>query len=317
VPTALTDAGLTDAGLTDVAPTVVPQRLPGLRGVPHPVPYQGSKRRIASAIVRLVPAGTTQLVEPFAGSAAVSLAVRRLDLVPRVTLSDVNAPLMALWRCIRDAPEQLADAYADVWHAGVRDPDGQYLAVREAFNGGHDPAHLLYLLARCVKAAVRYSADGRFNQSADRRRVGRRPDAMRRDLVGAGALLHGSTVEAGDFRARLLRAAPTDVVYLDPPYQGVTGGRDRRYVAGVRYDAFVADLRAAREAGVSFLLSYDGATGEQLHGEPLPADLGLRRVLVAAGRSAQATLLGRDERTVESLYLSPALVDRLAPAVRG
>jgi DNA adenine methylase len=37
----------------------------------------------------------------------------------------------------------------------------------------------------------------------------------------------------------------------------------------------------------------------------------LRHINVNTGASAQATLLGRDEETVESLYLSPALVDRL------
>jgi DNA adenine methylase len=275
------------------------------------VPYQGSKRRIAPAIVGLLPPGVERLVEPFAGSAAVSLAVRQLDLVPRVALSDVDAPLMALWRAVRDSPDLVAAAYADLWHAGVRDPARQYRAVRDAFNATHEPAHLLYLLARCVKAAVRYNADGGFNQSADRRRVGRRPDAMRRDLLGASALLRGSTVETGDFRARLLGASTSDVVYLDPPYEGVSGAGDRRYVAGVLREAFVEDLRRASDAGVSFLLSYDGATGDRPHGEPLPADLGLRRLLVDAGRSAQATLHGHDRKTVESLYVSPALVDRL------
>src|SRR5262249_7606801 len=73
------------------------------------------------------------------------------------------------------------------------------------------------------------------------------------------------------------------------------------------------------DAGVAFLLSYDGSTGERRHGEPLPANLGLRQLPVPAGRSAQATLHGREARTVESLYLSPALVDRLGatlPAAR-
>jgi DNA adenine methylase len=36
-------------------------------------------------------------------------------------------------------------------------------------------------------------------------------------------------------------------------------------------------------------------------------------VELEAGRSSQATLLGRAEVTVESLYLSPALAERLNP----
>ena len=37
--------------------------------IPHPIPYQGSKRRLASAILRYVPRGANRMVEPFAGSA--------------------------------------------------------------------------------------------------------------------------------------------------------------------------------------------------------------------------------------------------------
>ncbi len=37
----------------------------------------------------------------------------------------------------------------------------------------------------------------------------------------------------------------------------------------------------------------------------------LRHLHIHAGRSSQSTLLGRDCETLESLYLSPALVERL------
>ncbi len=47
------------------------------------------------------------------------------------------------------------------------------------------------------------------------------------------------------------------------------------------------------------------------YGKPLPAKLHLTLVEIEAGRSSQATLLGRDEMTVESLYLSPALAEEL------
>ena len=42
---------------------------------PNPFPYQGSKRRIAPQILGYLPRPVTRLVEPFAGSAAASIAV--------------------------------------------------------------------------------------------------------------------------------------------------------------------------------------------------------------------------------------------------
>jgi hypothetical protein len=62
---------------------------------------------------------------------------------------------------------------------------------------------------------------------------------------------------------------------------------------------------------MSYLVSYDGRTGGKTHGRRLPPSLGLQLVELDAGRSSQSTLLGRAEKTVESLYLSPALVERL------
>ena len=50
---------------------------------------------------------------------------------------------------------------------------------------------------------------------------------------------------------------------------------------------------------------------DKSYGEPLPDSLDLVCVEIDAGRSSQATLLGRKANTVESLYLSRALADKI------
>jgi DNA adenine methylase len=65
------------------------------------------------------------------------------------------------------------------------------------------------------------------------------------------------------------------------------------------------------EKDVSYIISYDGQTGGKTHGKLLPCRLSLKHLNIHAGRSSQATLLGYNHETVESLYLSPALVERL------
>ena len=42
--------------------------------LPHPIPYQGSKRNLADQILRLFPEQFESLIEPFAGSAAITIA---------------------------------------------------------------------------------------------------------------------------------------------------------------------------------------------------------------------------------------------------
>jgi len=289
-----------------------PRRLDALLGVPHALPYQGSKRALAHTIVPLLPVDIDTLIEPFCGSAAVAVGALYAGATPRVALRDVNAPLVGLWQQIIDDPNGLATEYEQIWDGGIADPAGQYAAVRDRFNLEHRPSDLLYLLARCVKAAVRYNAKGEFNQGADNRRLGADPARMRLRLNRTSAVLHGRTqVTAGDYAESLRLATALDVVYLDPPYQGTSGSGNGRYLSGLSRADFSTELHRATSAGTSFIVSYDGSTGGRTYGDDLPSELGLLHLHVAAGLSSQSTLSGEVEQTIESLYLSPALVERL------
>jgi DNA adenine methylase len=271
--------------------------------VPHPIPYQGSKRRLAAAILDRVPEGRyTRLVEPFAGSAAVTLAAASQNRFTEFVIGDALAPLVELWQAILEKPRDAADEYEALWLREREKPIDAYYEIREEFNRDGGPAKLLYLLARCVKNAVRFNPAGEFNQSPDKRRTGTRPPAMRRELVGAHEVLAGRCRAVhGDFLALFREAKEGDFFYLDPPYQGTSSGRDRRYIAGVERERMIEGLAILNERRIPFLLSYDGSCGDRTYGDPLPESVA-RRVLLEAGRSSQSTLNGRSEVTVESLY---------------
>lgn len=131
---------------------------------------------------------------------------------------------------------------------------------------------------------------------------------MRRELAGAAVLLHGRTTTiCDDFEAVIGEATSADIVYLDPPYEGTSGGTDRRYHQGLSRDRLIAALDTLNRRNVPFLLSYDGRCGTKTYGSPLPESLGLTRRELRAGRSTQATLNGKSEVTIESLYVSPQL----------
>ena len=167
----------------------------------------------------------------------------------------------------------------------------------------------LYLLARCVKGAVRYNSEGLFNQSPDKRRKGTHPDKMRKNIEGVSLLLKGKCKFTHlDYRKLLDSAESSDFIYMDPPYQGVCGNRDSRYFSGIHFDDFVLALEQLNRRGVAFAISYDGRRGNKTFGIPLPKELELKQIEIEVGRSSQATLLGREEITTESLYLSPNLL---------
>ena len=72
----------------------------------------------------------------------------------------------------------------------------------------------------------------------------------------------------------------------------------------------ISCLRDLNKREVQFILSYDGTTGEKVYAEPLPIDLECVHLDIHAGRSSQATLAGRDEDTIESLYVSKLLAGK-------
>ena len=109
-------------------------------------------------------------------------------------------------------------------------------------------------------------------------------------------------------------ASERDLIYMDPPYQGVSNTRDRRYIQGVQRSDMISILGELNQRTVQYILSYDGHCGGKHYGEPLPADLGAHRLLLETGRSSQATLSGRDHTTVESVYLSSKLWTPETPA---
>jgi len=279
---------------------------------PPPFPYQGSKRKLAPAIVACIPEDVTAFFEPFCGSAAVSLAVGTVLPALPIHLNDCNQALAKLWVELLRRPEDLAKAYRVLWTQQLDDPRAFYDKVRDKFNASSDPVLFLYLLARCVKAAVRYNSSGEFNQSPDNRRLGSKPDRMRTNILGIAGILRGrTTVTSVDFREAIAGATESDVVYMDPPYQGVSTNRNRRYADGLAYETLVDALNSLNKRNISYIISYDGRTGSKVHGKPLPSSLGLRHFDIEAGRSSQSTLTGRDDETVESLYLSAPLVERL------
>jgi len=280
--------------------------------IPHPIPYQGSKRNLAKYILPFFPPEIKTLFEPFSGSAAISIAAAAHGKAPRFHLNDVNKPLIALWNEIINNPNGIADQYKSLWLEQQGNERKYYDVVRENFNKTKRPDYLLYLLARCVKASVRYNANGDFNQSPDNRRLGRNPQQMKDDIVAVSKLLQSkTTLTSTDYKEVLKKATSKDLVYMDPPYQGVCATGDPRYFSGIDFTEFMLELRKLNEKDVPFILSYDGRTGKKSYGQNLPEEFGMYRLEIEAGRSTQATLLGRDDVTYESVYLSKNLVEKL------
>ena len=189
-----------------------------------------------------------------------------------------------LLRAIVETPDIIASQYQALWEAQVYDPREFYDKTRRDFNQSKLPELFLYLLARCVKGSVRYNSQGEFNQSPDNRRLGMLPETMRLQILGISRVLKGRTrISSVDFREALQEVTSADLVYMDPPYQGVCGNHDTRYLQSVQFRDFAEALRALNTRQVRYIVSYDGRTGDKTHGDVLPEDLDLMLIELYAG----------------------------------
>ena len=279
--------------------------------VPHLVQYQGSKRNLAPEIARFFPKQIDRLIEPFCGTAAVSIYAATHGKANRFLLNDINSPLIDMFQLCVESPMELYNEYKAIWERQFQpgvDPLQYFFNMREEFNKSPTEGLMLFMLARVVKGAVRYNSAGQMNQSCDKRRLGTQPERIKENSLKISSLLKGRTeFQRRDYKDVLLTAKPGDLVYMDPPYQGTSQARDDRYYQGIDFDEFVCELQKLNEQGINYIVSYDDCTGEKKHGNYLPDSLNLTRIQINAGTSSQSVLLGKNEITYESLYLSQGL----------
>ena len=288
---------------------------------PHIVQYQGSKRNLAPQILQYIPKRFNRLIEPFAGMAAITIAVAKQRRADNYLLNDLNGPLVNVLRECITHPQRLIDEYTRVWSEQLAYQGGSvehFYKVRDDFNkGNQSAANMLYLLARCVKGSVRYSSSGQFNQSPDKRRMGTNPKNLARNVFLISSYLKDKTAFSSvDYREVTRNARRGDVVYMDPPYQGVCSLRDNRYFSGIDFNDFVECVDDLNRRDIDFIISYDGACGDKQYGIDLPEELGLRKIMLIAGLSSQSLLLGKKETTVEALYLSHRLREAVSPVAQ-
>ena len=282
---------------------------------PHIVQYQGSKRNLAPQILPYFPRKFNRLIEPFAGMAAITIATAQQKRADEYVINDINFPLMTLLESAIETPELLAANYDKLWKEQFDYANGSvdhYYHVRDLFNNGEqEPEKILYLLARCVKGSVRYGKNGKFNQSPDKRRNGTNPKTLATNVLAISGLLKNKALfMSTDYREVLEIARPGDLVYMDPPYQGVSNVRDCRYLSGIDFNDFVEAVDSLNRRGIDFVISYDGKCGEKEYGNDLPEWLDCEKVYLTAGISSQAVLLGKKDITYEALYISRNLKRR-------
>ena len=175
--------------------------------------WAGGKYRVLDEILPRLPAGQ-RLIEPFAGSAAVSLNANfALALV-----ADSNADLVNLYRSIQSDTSRFMNE-AGALFGGGRNNREAFEALRDEFNESEDPFRrsviFVYLNRHGFNGLCRYNGKGRFNVPFGKYDNPGFPKAEIEAFAEAAA--HIEFVHQ-DFLTTMSQAQPGDVIYCDPPY---------------------------------------------------------------------------------------------------
>lgn len=229
-----------------------------------PLRYPGGKGRLAQFLCDLIEAnGLTggTYVEPYAGGAAVALALLNLEHASRIHINDINRSVHAFWRAVLDHPEKLcarvqgASLTIDEWK---RQRSVQASATPDLI----DLAFSTFFLNRSNRSGIlfggviggqaqdsEWTLAARFNKRDLVERIERVADLRSRiTLTNMDALELLRTVGP-----RLPRRS---LVYLDPPYYVKGKGLYEDHYAHEDHERVAAEVFKLERP---WIVSYDNA----------------------------------------------------------
>ena len=173
--------------------------------------WAGSKQRLLSRLLPLVPESFAHYYEPFLGSGALFFA-----LSPETaTLSDKSRELIETWKSVRDNPRSLCR-----YLAPLKPSKELFYKIRSSRSEDY-PARageFLYLNATCWNGLYRVNSKGEFNVPYGAPKTDFIFD--RENLLACSRLLSRAEVAlvGSDFAETICNASAGDFVFLDPPY---------------------------------------------------------------------------------------------------
>lgn len=177
--------------------------------------WAGGKSKLAPFIQENLPKQPRKrLIEPFAGSAALSLS---LDF-DAYLLNDTNADLIGLFQSLKQEKQAFID-YAKSFFISENNQENRFYELREQFNHSKEAAErsalFIYLNRHAFNGLCRYNSKGAFNVPFGRYVAPYFPET---EMLGFIEKSHRIELMCGDFQTALNQAGSDDVVYCDPPY---------------------------------------------------------------------------------------------------
>lgn len=176
--------------------------------------WAGGKSKLVPFIDKVLPYERKRLIEPFAGSSALSLA---LDF-EEYYLNDINSDLINTYQIIKEHGHEFID-YAKSFFSDKNNQESQFYQLREKFNhtdnNAEKSALFIYLNRHAFNGLCRYNSKGLFNAPFGRYK---KPYFPENELIGF--FLKSSRIQLfnQDYKLMFDDLNCDDIIYCDPPY---------------------------------------------------------------------------------------------------
>lgn len=206
-----------------------------------PVPYFGSKQRVADWIVNLLPEHR-HYVEPYCGGLSVLLAK---GPAPMETVNDLDGDLVAFWRVLRDRPEDMVRVCELTPHSRA-----ELTAAWEPTTDEVEQARRVWVRLAQGRGGMMRRTGWRHYATTAGSSIGMPGylEAYRERILPAAERLRDVSLECLPALTVIGKYgdAPDVLLYVDPPYLGSTrGDANSRYGVEMRGEQDHRDLAAA------------------------------------------------------------------------
>lgn len=175
--------------------------------------WAGNKNRVKQHILPRLPMGR-RLVEPFAGSCAISLATQFDEYL----IADINSDLIDMYKYIKNDHQSIIEETEKLF-TKENNTDLSFYRLRQNFNDAETSikksALFIYLNRHCFNGLCRYNSSGKFNVPFGKYSG---PNCPTDEIIKFAEFAQRCEFYHQSFQMTFDMLSDGDVVYCDPPY---------------------------------------------------------------------------------------------------
>ena len=219
---------------------------------PSPLNYPGSKTWLIPHIRKwLLTTHSEVLIEPFAGSAIVSLVVLQERLVQQAVLIELDNDVAAFWHAVLKDPDWMAEKIVRL------KPSLKQIQKIIESNSSDIMEHGFQVL---VRNRISFGGYGKPRQNSIFNNRVWYPDTWRKRLLGIKQIAHQITFIEGDCLEYLSDlCTDTTAVFVDPPYSAVGGDQIGKKIYKHSNVDHAKIFQILADSNANFLMTYDMA----------------------------------------------------------